>query len=396
MRLLSYGGMDKAREILFQVLFTKGIYSMQNLIRFFLCMIVGCMVTLSSKADVLSDHYRTLDIKATYTNQSKDFTVKHLFPFHLPENLPGKPVFKGLSGTYTIHAEPTYNAQGQEVTYAETLFGIAYSSNSCPQPGEAVNGYADYDNKYDPHSLAGQILKQTEGGKDQSSMVNYINPYDIKLNINKNGCLFTLFDGTDFQGKNYTIQVDLKLLYSFEPLAVGLDAEMIVDFSNKTNPTLNAYVVVPVTNADKVTGVVMKPGTLINVAGNIASSSIYAPNKGHWFIRYITAIYQKQSCQEAFPKHQKGKFTWNDHTGTSSKRNESSLFWPTTKIISDFTVMGKDRESVTTQMEAHDMPVHVEEGDCLVQAAIPYGDSTTVNGTNDNIEFQVFANYIPD
>lgn len=345
------------------------------------------------------EHYRTLHVQAELTKQTKSFQVKHLFPFHFPNDLPGKPVFKGVTGQFSTTTQAKLDKDDKDITFSETLFAVDYASNNCPKVGEAVSSYQDLANKYTRYSLVQNIVKQTKGNSTQVSDVDYILPKDIGISVNTGdeGCGIVVFDGTDFTGNPYTMKVDLQLKYTFEPITKGLDGEFVIGAYNIKNPTLNAYIVLPVKSGSGKGYGVLRPGIIYAVNGNVATSAVSIHNKGNWFVRYITAVYKKNSCQIAFKNHRPTKFQWNDKTGTGNNPNPSSVFWPDVTIISDFTSAGKDRDSVMAQANGNKkLPIHVEDGDCVVQVALPYGDRTTGSGSNMNMESQVYIRTVPD
>lgn len=342
-------------------------------------------------------HYRTLHIQMQYTKSTKDFQIKTLFPFHLPDNLPAPPVFKGMKGTISSYTH-VYRKAGQEQTFSETLFSLSFSDKACPVYAELSNSWQDYFVKYRPYPLTTNIIKQTQGDREETLTLDFMHPYGIPLDFGKSGCILAYFDGTDFQNMPYTVKLDLQLKYSFVPLVKGLDAEFLIGFSNDNAlPRLNAYSVLPVTDSVHYKDGIIRPGTIVDVNGNISASGLAPHTKGNWYVRYVTAVYKNGSCQKAFKNHAPTKFFWNDHTGTRSIPNHSSVFWPTTEIISDFIVNGKDNKTVMHEVSGNrKLPIHVEEGDCVVQAAMPFGDRTTGDKGAANTEFQVYVNSIPD
>lgn len=371
---------------------------MKKILYIFCSFIGGLFVTSSVFGNETYKHYRTLHVKAEVTKETKNFQVKNLEPFHFPSNLPGKIVYIGVKGQFSTTTEAKLNKDGRDVTFSETLFGIEYSQNRCPKEGETVGSYQEYANKYQSRGLTGSIVKQTQPNSTQTVKVDVMLPYGIPISMGSKGCGIVLFDGSDFNNKPYTMKVDLELKYTFEPIMTSLGAEFSIDADNQTQRKLNAYEVVEVrSGAYTPNDRVLRPGTIYAVNGNITTSGIHSTNKGHWFVRYITAIYKNNSCQRAFKNHSPGNFSWNDKTGTSTIPNPSSIFWPDVKIISDATAEGKDRETVITTVKSNkNLPIHIEEGDCVVQAALPYGDSTTGKGTNMNSEFFVHTQSIPD
>ncbi|CAI3953549.1 unnamed protein product [Commensalibacter communis] len=370
-----------------------------------LCAFTLFLGSTASKAIDFPEHYRTLDVHQEFTKQSTDFKVKNVFPFFLPDNLPGVPVFKGAKGQFSTTAQanldPTTN---QDITSSETLFGVEYVTDRCPKAGQEV--YAmDQSFPGIHYSLIGNIVKQTQGNKTQVSNIDFMNSYGIPMNMGKNGCGVLYFDGSDFQNKPYAMKADLQLKYTFQPISIGLDGEFIISANNQVKPALNAYVVIPVTAGEGKGQGVIRPGTVFAVSGNISTAGVDSKVKGNWYVRYITAVYKNNSCQIAFKNHSATKFFWNDNTGialdantgTSTSPNNSSALQTTATIIADFTVAGKDRESIMRQVNGNqNLPVHVEDGDCVVQAALPYGDSTSNSATNMNMESQTQVVYIPD
>lgn len=272
------------------------------------------------------------------------------------------------------------------------------------------------DNKFPNNhfGLFGNIVKQSQGapapdGLTKTFNVEVDNQYGIPLDLTKNGCGVVYFDGTDFQNQPYTIQADLQLKYTFTPIKVMLDGEFTIDSDNKTHSRLNAYTIVPVKSGKGPgNGQVIRPGTIVSVNGNIVASGIYQATKDDWFVRYVTAVYKNNSCKVAFKdrldKNQElpNKFTTNSPTGTATIPNPSSALWDTSKIISDFTVVGNGHQTILAHAHGNNnLPVHVEDGDCVVQVALPHGgntqDDSAPNGSHAlNTESQVSIMYIPD
>lgn len=365
------------------------------------CSLGGMLcVTSSVFAEEPHQHYRTLHVQAEVTKQTKNFQVKNIEPFYFPKGLPGKIVYLGAKGTFsTTTTQEKLNKAGKDVTYSETLFGVEASADKCPKEGETVGSYPEYAGKYQKRTfMVGSIVKQTQANSTKDVKVDVMLPYGTPVLMGPKGCGIVVFDGSDFNDKPYTMKVDLELKYTFEPIITSLGAELTLDADNQTHFRLNGYEVVLVKSGPFHTNErVIRPGTIYAVNGNIMTSGVYAKNKGHWFVRYITAVYKHNSCQVAFKNHSPRSFTWNDKTGTSTTPNPSSVFGPDVTIISDETAEGDGRGAVNTIVKSNkNLPIHVEEGDCVVQAALPYGDSTTGNGTNMNSEFFVYTQSIPD
>lgn len=359
-----------------------------------------------SKANDFPTHYRTLPVQVELTKQTKSFDVKNIFPYKFPDDLPGKPVFIGVKGQFSTTTQATFDENGKENTSSETLFAVDYTSNKCATAGEAVSSYADLASKYDRHPLLGNIVKQTVGGKTITSDVDYMLSYGqgIPVATGKEGCGIVVLDGTDFKGNPYTMKVDLRLKYTFEPVTNGLDGEFIISTNNIKTPALNAYVVLPVASGSGKGASVLRPGTIFAVNGNVSTMSGNSEAKGNWDVRYITAVYKNNSCQAAFKNHSATKFYWNSSTGVGSDPNPSSIFGPDVTIISDFIVSGKGRETVMRQPEnIKNLPIHVEDGDCVAQVGLPYGVGFSNNGSQNsadvnvmNMESQVYIRSIPD
>ena len=339
-------------------------------------------------------HYRTLSMKAEMTKQTKDFVIKNLSPFYFPDNLPGKPIVKEITGTLSTTTQARFDAKGNETTYSETLFSVNYSAKACPAPGEGIDGVG-YFYKFPPIGLFAAIVKQVQGGT-VTTPVHFKDPSGIPIPVTKKGCFFITFDGSDFAGKPYTMKADLQIKYTFEPRWARLDGEFLLGSGNKVTPTLNAYAVLPVTSK-RPKGNVILPGTITAIRGNVASSAIAPDGKDRWSVRYVTAVYKKNTCQIAFKHHNPEKFFWNDFTGTAHQPNPSAALWPSSVILSDVNAEGVGRQSVMTNVrETKNFLVHVEEGDCVVQAAMPFGTHETLRGSGINSEYQVDVQYIPD
>lgn len=302
-----------------------------------------------------------------------------------------------MKGQFSTKTQANLDANGKDITYSETLFNVVYLPKTCPKAGD---GILSIDSAYGVGNgigLAGGIVKQTKGDTTQVYDFDFTNKYDIVLKSVNNGCGIVYFDGSDFQGKPYTMAADFDIKYTFAPVTTMLDGEFIIDPDNKDKHTLNAYIVAPVTKGAGPGHGVIRPGTIFAVDGNISTASDNPNTKGNWFVRYITAVYKNNSCQVAFKNHPASKFFWNSNTGVGSAPNPTPSLWPTAKIISDFTVAQTDRGTIIRQLHGNEnLPIHVEDGDCVVQVGMPYGDSTTDPNSHLNMESQANVKSIPD
>ncbi|CAI3931603.1 hypothetical protein [Commensalibacter papalotli (ex Botero et al. 2024)] len=368
-----------------------------------LCAFSLFLGSTASKAIDFPDHYRTLDVKVEQTKATDNFTKKWVFPFKFPDNLPGTPVFKGAIGQLSTTTQPTFDVNGNEITYSETLFSVEFLKKTCvPEEGAEVLTMDNFGS--DNHiPLLGGIVKQTKGNTTQVYHIDFMNHYDTVIDLKDGGCGVVYFDGTDFKSKPYTMKADLQLKYSFEPVHVQLGGEFILDVDTyAAQARANAYNVYPVSSGSGKGNRVIRPGTIFSVNGNASASGTYIKNKGDWSVRYVTAIVKNNSCQVGFKNYTQGQdlsksFQTQDHAGIGSAPNPTAVLWPTSTIISDFTLVGNGRDSVVGNAFGNsNLPVHVDDGDCVVQAMLPLGRSTTGPGTNVNVEAQVGIVYIPD
>lgn len=368
-----------------------------------LCAFSVLMGANAAKAVDFPDRYRTLDVHAEYTKQTDNFTVKNVFPFQFPDDLPGIPVLKGIDGQLSTTTEPTLDENGQEKTFSETLFNVEFLTKTCPKAGD---GILSLDTAYgsDNHiRLTGGIIKQTKGGETKVLPIHFMNQYDTVLDNTNKGCGIVYFDGSDFQNKPYTMKADLNLKYTFQPIEMQIGGEFVIDVDTY-QPTArwNAYVVHPVASgAGKGSHGVFRPGTLFAFKGNSTASGVSLNTKGNWSVRYITAVYKNNSCNvglrdNVFGQDTSRRFQAQDEAGIGSAPNPTSALWPTATIISDITLVGHDRDSVVGQVNSQNLPIHIEDGDCVVQAMLPQGQSTTGKGSSVNVETVTQAYYIPD
>lgn len=373
-----------------------------------LCAFSILMGFTSAKAIDFPDRYRTLDVHTEFTKQTDNFTVKNVFPFKFPDDLPGTPVFKGIKGQLSTMTEASFDESGQENTYSETLFSVEFLKKTCPKAGDSIlsmdSAYGD--GNHIP--LTGGIVKQTKGGTASNPLtqiyhINFMNQYDTVLDMQDGGCGVVYFDGTDFRNKPYTMKADLQLKYSFSPINIPLDSEFILDVDTyAAQARHNAYIVYPVIQGSGKGQGVIRPGTIFAVNGDASVSGSYVKNKGDWSVRYVTAVLKNNSCQVGLKNGVTGqdtskRFQTQDKAGIGAASNPTVVLWPTSTIISDFTLVGNGRDSVVGNAKGNsNLPVHVEDGDCVVQAILPLGKSSTTSGTNVNVESQTNIKYIPD
>ncbi|CAI3948276.1 unnamed protein product [Commensalibacter communis] len=368
-----------------------------------LCAFSLLLGSTASKAIDFPEHYRTLDIHQEYTKQTDNFTVKNVFPFKFPADLPGVPVFKGIKGQLSTTTQASFDENGKENTYSETLFNIAFVKNACPKAGDGILSMDSAYGAGNHLSLTGGIVKQTKGNATQVYNIDFMNQYDTVLDTRNGGCGVVYFDGTDFKKKPYTMLADLQLKYSFQPIGIPLDGEFILDVDTyAAKARYNAYIVYPVAKGAGPGQGVIRPGTIFSVNGDATASGSYVNNKGDWSVRYVTAVVKNNSCQVGFKNYTQGqdlskRFQTQDQAGVGSAPNPTAVLWPTSTIISDFTLVGNGRDSVVGNVRPNqNLPVHVNDGDCVVQAMLPLGKITTTPGTNVNVESQTNIQYIPD
>ncbi|EUK19228.1 hypothetical protein [Commensalibacter papalotli (ex Servin-Garciduenas et al. 2014)] len=363
----------------------------------------------ASKAIDFPDHYRTLDIKAALTKSTKDFTAKNVYLFKFPDDLPGTPVLKGVKGQFSTETQANLNADGKEITYSETLFGVDFikdiskcpNQGKCPSDGGIIYSLDSAYGSGNHFGLASGIVKQTEAGK-QVYNFDYTNQYDTVLDTERGGYVTVNFDGTDFQNKPYTMKADLQLQYSLLPIRPALDGEFTIDLDTYTKTRYNANVVYPVVSGPGRGNGVVRPGIITAVGGNASVSVGALTSKERWSVRYVTAVLKHNSCYAGFKKDTVGqrtdqKFQTQGPAGLGAAPNPSPVLWPASTIISDFTLVGSGRNSVVGSASGNkNLPIHVEDGDCIVQAILPVGFPETSPGTYANVESQRNFTYIPD
>lgn len=350
-------------------------------------------LVLAPPASSNAEDLLRLPLKAQLTKKTTSFQIKNLYAFQLPADLPPDVNFRGLVGS--LSTTTTANPALHGAVSSETLFGIAYTTRgNCPVSGQTIGSYQEIYDRFPSQGLAGIIVKQARPGT-QKFPVALVLPERIPIRMQKGGCIFVSFDGTDFADLPYTMTSDLELLYDTGPARfpaqtyTGLDSEFIVSPSTAHGQVLNAYTVLPVSGKGP-----LYPGALISLYGNVSATAPpdYAGiDRSHdiWRIREIVAVYRHNSCARAFPGHSPNKFMWNDRTGAGDALNPSMALGPDADKLLDISLEGHGLDSVMKQANAIDtVPATVEEGDCLVSAILPASNNPAVKGAV-NVEVQI-------
>ncbi|ATJ91317.1 hypothetical protein CIW82_12050 [Acetobacter tropicalis] len=320
------------------------------------------------------------DLKTTniiFQKKSKNFNIKNFFPL-LDFQKNSYLSLRKIDGYYFI-SNPLEKKRNNNAS-SETLFSIMVSKNGkCPKEKEASENYISIYSKYSTSGVGATILKQNTSGKTSFPFTyNFVTPLSIK--VSEGSCVFLGIDGSNFSTDNYYtmgahINISYKLLEYPEKKSslLGLDGEFTLSVNNENKSTLNAYVVIPISKNGP-----FFPNKIINIFGNASATPrirnhTLEKSKNNWHIVHIISVYTKNSCQIAFPKHKNRKFFWNDKTGTKWENKTSSVFWPSSKILSTLILGEGDYRSSQKQVNKNFLPVITQDGDCIVDAIIPIG-----------------------
>lgn len=363
-------------------------------------LLTGCLM-LSSTAHA----EKTVTKDISFSKVTTDFQIKNSFPI-MP--LTSATRITKIEGTlFTI----TRKGEKQErFPSSETLFSLTGSQNGkCPAPGQSQPGYPEISQNYKTARYGAMILKQVRYGT-KTFPFSYSFPEPMQINAPPGSCLFINFDGTDFANGLYTMGAHLKVTYDDDqppttrsasaataPQIAGLDFEFLLSVSNKSQPTLNGYVVLPVHH-----GGPLEPGTrLVGIIGNASASAVIPGNVvsyrafGNWSVTHNVVVYTHGSCQRAFKNHGPDKFAWNDPTGTSTSPNKTSMNWPEVIRIAEVPLVGTGDSSVAGGIELVSpsrLPMVLQDGDCVANAVIPKGDMAEPMPYNS--ESQIYLEYL--
>ena len=148
---------------------------------------------------------QSLPLVVSFTKKSKDFQVKNLFPFRLPDNLPPTVNFRGLSGS--VSTTTRWKPGSPHLDFSETLFSLGVPTSASPAWAEPV-GYPDLFTRFPNQGLWTSILKQPAAGTTTISC-DFVLPVGMPM---KSNGVFLAFDGSDFAGEPYTMTGDLHVL----------------------------------------------------------------------------------------------------------------------------------------------------------------------------------------
>ncbi|MBS0987026.1 hypothetical protein [Acetobacter thailandicus] len=343
----------------------------------------------------IANTLNSISMDVDFTKKSKNFQIKNIFPFFLPENSSENINIVSINGYALTTTLPLGKSN---FVSSETLFGLTYTNapTGCPYKGEAISSYAEMGNRFPGIPLAAVILKQTRPGTNKFSF-NYKFPKGIPINVLPNGCFFISLDGSDFSNKDYRMKANFNVIYKknikineddIKKIFINnIDAEFLVAPSTGRGPALNAYVVLPVSTSG-----VIKPGVLLGVYGNVAATAASEFHQepsysADWNIREIVAVYHHNSCLKAFPGHGSGKFTWNDPTSSKNLMNPTSALWKTSELLGNIEILGNGHESITKSIQ-YKKSIILSQGDCIVAASLPNSINPYVSGAL-NIEVQL-------
>lgn len=346
----------------------------------------GFGIMLSAHAEERSD-YQIFPVhlqwtKANYVSNAAKIV---LMPFNLPQSVPDGAEFVGVTGTIT---STTCGSCGESKDAVALLEMFSSRSDYCPEPGQVIEPSTF--NLYDTSkftSYFSQIMKQTNVG-DKTLDIDYTMAQGLPLNLGEKKCMFLKFDGWDWQSKPYTITADLKIKYKIsEPNYNPNIRKETLDVENMWGAPDIGYKVYPVLKGGNSANQTLPPGTIMSVFGGVGIVNVNHADLKDWVIQSKVVIYKNGSCEKAFPDHHVYKFIWQNSI--------DSTLWDTSTVIAESTLKGSGIGSAVTQMTGNDnLPIHVEDGDCVAQAFV--NSNVHGIGTALNEEAQTGFSFIPD
>lgn len=346
----------------------------------------GFGMMLSAHAETRSDYQEfPVHLQWTKANYNSRDAPWVLMPFNLPQSVPDGAEFVGVTGTITS----TVCGKCGETKDAVALLEMFSSrSDYCPENGQVIDHKTF--NLYDTSkftSYFSQIMKQTNVG-DKTLDIDYTMAQGLPLNLGEKKCMFLKFDGWEAHSEPYTITADLKIKYKIsEPNYNPNIRKETLDVENLWGAPSIGYLLYPVLKNGKPANKTLPPGTIMSVFGGVGVVNIDQADLKDWVIQSKVVVYKNGSCEKAFPKHPLYKSPWQNLI--------DSTVWDTSTVIAESTLKGSGIGSAVTQMTGNDnLPIHVEDGDCVVQAFV----NSNVHGISKvlNEEAQTGFSFIPD
>lgn len=344
-------------------------------------------VTVEYEHKELRSDYQVFPVHLQWTKENYDSNHAPivLMPFNLPKSVPNGAEFVGVTGTITATTVGESPEENKDAVALLEMFSS--SSDYCPKMGETINPSTF--NLYDTSkftSYFSQIMKQTNVG-DKTLDIDYTMAQGLPLNLGEDKCMFLKFDGWDWQSKPYTITADLEIKYKTSASNYNPNIQKkSLDVENLWGAPDTGYTVYPVLKDGNSANQTLPPGTIMSVFGGVGVLNVNYPNLKDWVVQSKIVVYKNGSCETAFPKHRLSRFRWQDTDSTS---------WDTSIVIAEKTLKGSGINAALTQMTGNgNLPIHVEDGDCVAQAFV----NSNVYGITDplNEEGQAGFSFIPD
>lgn len=301
-------------------------------------------------------------LELTKSNYDGKNAPKMLMPFNLPQNVPDGAEFVGVKGTITAISDKSVSTTGVENTDSVAYLTLFSANNdACPTNKEESVNDADLITKYNRVSYANWMMRQGKSG-EKILDINYNMPQGFPLKIGKQKCMFLQFSGGELNSKDYTIKADLEIKYKIPSSNINPNIKKI-DLSTIPltigAPDLN-YMVHPVIQNGNISAGALPPGTITSVFGNVGIANLKFPQMNNWNVKSKVVVYKNGSCEKAFPNYKPISSNLQKKIDTTTLDGVTA--------ISDQTVEGNGIDSILIQTTGNDkLPVHVEDGDCVVQ-----------------------------
>lgn len=331
-------------------------------------------------------------LELTKSNYDGKNAPKMLMPFNLPQSVPDGAEFVGVKGTITTISDKSVSTTGVENTDSVAYLTLFSANNdACPTNQEESVNDADLITKYNRVSYVNWIMRQGKSG-EKILDINYDMPQGFPLKIGKQKCMFLQFNGWEENSKDYTIKADLEIKYKIPSSNMNSNIQKI-DLSTNLKmigaPDIG-YTVHPVIKNGNTSVGALPPGTITSVFGNVGIVNLVFPKMNNWNVKSKVVVYKNGSCEQAFPNHKLISTNWQeqiDHTTLDGAI-----------IISDQMVEGNGIDSILIQTTGNDkLPVHVEDGDCVVQVFANSNINPAYNKNGYlNEQNQTSFSFIPD
>ena len=294
----------------------------------------------------------TIHLQAGFLSPDRALTHKFLFPF----TIPGGSMLTALHGTVSTSS----HVEGM----SETLISLRVATSAaCPRKGEDIAEYSQILSKY-PGSLIGLVITKQAGSGDQTVRVDTVLPLGVPLG---HSCGYIVFDGSDFRGGPYTMNINLVATVApvQEPLGqlkYSSQDEFILGDDN-------------VDNAFKITHI-LSDTKLFGIFGNLVATTLpgtqYKPPEGMWRARHKILLYRK-GCS-MFPNQDQ-----------DSNRQQLDASMAHQLVLFDTTIDGSQNHSYYQPVQkTFNTPIILHQGDCIIHSIHSGGSAAARTGAFNN------------